>query len=329
MIYNKIGEYSHLKDHIMENSFVHGIHHITAFSGDVNENLHFYNKVLGLRLVKKSVNQDAPDIYHLFFADAHGSPGTDLTFFPFPNISKVKDGYGLASEVTFAIPHGSMEYWESRLNEFSIGGVTKEVRFGGEVLVFKDPHGLGLALAEIDHEKPEIVIWENSSVPAEMQIRGFHTVRMKLHTMAPTIELMTKVMGFTEVDSDGKWTRFESGEGGSGTYVDMAVFPDEPKGRWGYGGIHHIAWRTKNVELELELRKKIAAFGLQPSPLIDRFWFESVYFQEPNGIVFELATDGPGFDRDEDMDHLGEELILPPWLEPQRSQIEAALPKIK
>lgn len=313
----------------MEQSFVHGIHHITAFSGDVNENLYFYTKVLGLRLVKKSVNQDSPDIYHLFFADAHGSPGTDLTFFPFPNIAKAKDGYGIASEVTFAVPSGSLEYWMDRLESFNVQSIESVTRFGGQVLSFRDPHGLGLALAELNNEKPEIVLWEKSDVPGEMQIRGFHSVRMKLHTAEPTIQLMTQLMGFREVGEDDGWLRFESGEGGSGTYADIKAFPELPQGRWGYGGIHHIAWRTKDRDLELALRKKVAAFGLQPSPLIDRFWFESVYFQEPNGVLFELATDGPGFERDEDLEHLGEQLILPPWLESKRTQIEAALPKIK
>lgn len=313
----------------MDNTFVHGIHHITAFSGDVNENLNFYRNILGLRLVKKSVNQDAPDVYHLFFADANGNPGTDLTFFPFPNISKMKDGYGLASEVTFAIPNDAYDYWKDRLGEFNIQEFQEEVRFGVKTLSFIDPHGLKLALTTINEPKDNIVPWEKSSVPVEFQIRGFHTVRLKLHTLAPTVQLMTQLMGFREVAVDGKWTRFESGDGGSGTYADLAAFPDEPQGRWGAGGIHHVAWRTKDRELESELRKKVAAFGLQPSPIIDRFWFESVYFQEPNGILFELATDGPGFERDEKLENLGEQLILPPWLESKRSQIEAALPKIK
>ena len=313
---------------ILENAFVHGIHHITAFSGDVNENLKFYTKSLGLRLVKKSVNQDAPDVYHLFFGDANGSPGTGLTFFPFPNISKTKEGYGLASEVTFAIPPNSYNYWKTRLLEQNVGEFMEQTRFREKALSFRDPHGLRLALIELNGPKEGVVQWAKSLIPVEYQIRGFHSIRLKLHTLAPTVQLMTQIMGFNEVGSDGEWTRFESGEGGSGTYADLGSFPDEPKGRWGSGGIHHVAWRTKDRELELELRKKVSALGLQPSPIIDRFWFESVYFQEPNGILFELATDGPGFDRDEELDHLGEDLILPPWLESIRMQIEAGLPKI-
>jgi len=311
----------------MENSFVHGIHHITAFSGDVNENLNFYTNVLGLRLVKKSVNQDAPDVYHLFFADAHGNPGTDLTFFPFPNISKMRDGYGLVSETGFAIPNASYNYWKTRLKEHNVADLKEEERFGENVLLFSDPHGLKLSFSTIDSDK-EIEIWKKSTVPAEHQLRGFHTVRLKLHTAEPTQALLTEIMGFRHVGDDGKWMRYESGDGGSGTLVEIAEFPNESQGRWGLGSVHHVAWRMKDVETEMALRKRIAEVGLQPSPKIDRFWFESVYFQEPNGVVFELATDGPGFDRDEDMDKLGETLILPPWLEGRRKEIEDALPKI-
>lgn len=308
-------------------AFIHGIHHITAFSGDVNENIAFYTKILGLKLVKKSVNQDAPDIYHLFFADAHGSPGTDLTFFPFPRISKAKDGYGIASEVGFAIPMESYSYWKERLESLEVNNLQESTRFGETVLSFEDPHGLKISLSATKNPM-EVIFWDKSDVPVEHQLRGFHTVRLKLHTLAPTQQLMTEIMGFRIVETDDTWVRYESGAGGSGTFVDIASFPEESEGRWGYGGVHHVAWRVKDADTEVALRKKVAGFGLQPSPVIDRFWFESVYFKEPNGVLFELATDGPGFDRDEPLDKLGEELILPPWLESQREKIEAALPKI-
>lgn len=312
----------------MNNAFVHGIHHITAFSGDVNENAAFYTKTLGLRLVKKSVNQDAPDVYHLFFADAHGNPGTDLTFFPFPNIAKMRDGYGLVSETGFAIQEGSYDYWLNRLREHEVNELEESQRFGEKVLTFRDPHGLQLSFTAT--KLPRVVqTWDKSTVPAEHQLRGFHTVRLKLHTAEPTQQLLTEIMGFRYVASDGAWLRYESGQGGSGTMVEIAEFPDQPQGRWGLGSVHHVAWRMKDVETEMALREQIAAVGLYPSQRIDRFWFESVYFQEPNGVVFELATDGPGFDRDEDMNHLGETLILPPWLEGRRKEIEAALPVIR
>lgn len=311
----------------MNTPLVLGIHHITAFAGDPGRNVRFYTQVLGLRLVKKSVNQDAPDVYHLFFADAEGNPGTDLTFFPWPNMSRVKEGYGLVSETSFAIPVGSVDYWKERLASNAIELDADETRFGERVLAFRDPDGLRLTLTAT--AEPRVVaIWAKSPVPAEHQLRGFHTLRLTLHTQDPTEQLLTRIMGFRQVAVDGDWSRFESGEGGSSTYVDIAAFPELPAGRWGSGGVHHVAWRMKDVESELALRETIAKAGLHPSPKIDRFWFESVYFREPNGVVFELATDGPGFDRDEDMEHLGEALILPPWLEPRRAEIEAALPPI-
>lgn len=311
----------------MNTPVVHGIHHITAFAGDPGRNVRFYTQVLGLRLVKKSVNQDAPDVYHLFFADAHGTPGTDLTFFPWKGMTQVKEGHGLVSETSFAIPATSLAYWKNRLIANGVTMDAEETRFGESVLAFRDPDGLRLTLTATPNTR-DIVIWERSDVPAEHQLRGFQTLRLTLHTQEPTEQLLTQIMGFKKVATEGRWTRFESGIGGSGTFVDIGAFPELPLGRWGSGGVHHVAWRLTDVAEELALREKIQRVGLQPSPKIDRFWFESVYFREPNGIVFELATDGPGFDRDEDMDHLGEELILPPWLEPQRAEIEAALPPI-
>lgn len=311
----------------MNTPVVHGIHHITAFAGDPGRNVRFYTQVLGLRLVKKSVNQDAPDVYHLFFADAHGTPGTDLTFFPWPNMTKVKEGHGLVSETSFAIPVSSLQYWKDRLAANDVTLDAEETRFGESVLAFRDPDGLRLTLTTTEAPR-DIISWEKSSVPAEHQLRGFHTLRLTLHTMGPTEQLLTRIMGFKNVATDGDWTRFESGIGGSGTYVDAGAFPNLPVGRWGSGGVHHVAWRMTDVAEELALRELINRAGLQPSPKIDRFWFESVYFREPNGIVFELATDGPGFGRDEDMEHLGETLILPPWLESQRAEIEASLPPI-
>ncbi len=311
----------------MKSPAVHGIHHITAFAGDPKRNLDFYTRVLGLRLVKKSVNQDAPDVYHFFFADAHGTPGTDLTFFPFNHMSKQKDGWGLVREVSFAVPTGSLAWWETHLKESGLEVQAGITRFDEAVITFRDPDGLRLSLTETTAPR-EVVLWDRSTVPAEHQLRGFHTVRLGLHTPAPTVALLTQIMGFRGVADDNGWTRYESGAGGSGTYVELAAFPDEPQGRWGVGGVHHVAWRLTDAEEEMALQRVLAQAGLSPTGKIDRFWFESVYFREPNGIVFELATDGPGFHRDEDMDHLGEELILPPWLEPKRAEIEAALPSI-
>ncbi|MFW6348563.1 MAG: ring-cleaving dioxygenase [Cyclonatronaceae bacterium] len=306
---------------------VHGLHHITAIAGDPQENLDFYTAVLGLRLVKKSINQDAPDTYHLFFADRDGNPGTDLTFFPWPAMSPARPGAGMATEVTFAIPKGSFAYWENRLEEAGIS-VEKKQRFGDTHLVFKDPHGLGLALTESDDER-EVQAWEKSPVPPLRQLRGMHNVRFQVRELKFTAQLLTDILGFSRLGEEHGWVRFGVEGGTSGKLVEVKADKSLSLGRWGTGGIHHIAWRVADTDEEMNVREKVMRLGLSPSPQIDRFWFKSVYFKEPGGVLFELATDGPGFARDEDPEKLGETLILPPWYESKRAQIEAGLPELK
>jgi len=306
---------------------INGIHHITAIAGDPQENLDFYTKVMGQRLVKKSINQDAPDTYHLFYADADGNPGTDLTFFPWPAMGSAKDGAGKAIEVTFTVPAGSLKYWKERLESQKID-VQNENRFDSDYLVFRDPHGLGLAITETSDNRA-FTAWEKSPVPAEHQLRWMHSVRLLLNNRTNTELLLTEVMGFSLVGSDGDWFRYGMNNGESGTLVDIKADSEVRSGRWGTGGIHHVAWRVATSEEEMKVREKIMRAGLSPSPQIDRFWFKSVYFQEPGGVLFEIATDGPGFDRDEDPEHLGETLILPPWYEDQRETIEKGLPDLK
>lgn len=312
-----------------ENPTVHGLHHVTAIAGDAQENLDFYVGVLGMRLVKKSVNQDSPGTYHLFFADKAGSPGTDLTFFPWPNSPRARPGVGQIVEVPFGIPTGSLGYWQSRLADYNVDVGDVETRFGETTLPLEDPHGLRLALVETDDER-DFVPWEDSPVPAEYQVRGMHSVRMWQEEIEPTETLLTQVMGFEKlgVDDDG-WHRYGVDGGGSGRLAELKVMADEGRGSGGAGGVHHAAWRVRDDEEENAVRSRIQNAGLRPTQPIDRFWFKSVYFREPGGVLFELATDGPGFDRDEDSDHLGEELILPPWLEPQRAAIEDALPTLE
>ncbi len=307
---------------------VHGIHHVTAISGDAQENLNFYVGVMGMRLVKKSVNQDAPDTYHFFYADGVGNPGTDLTFFPWPSMPPARLGIGLTVEVPFAVPKGALAYWQERLtrNKVEVGKV--ETRFGEKVLPFKDPHGLQLALVETDDER-QFVAWKESPVPAEHQLRGMHAVRLWERDLKPTETLLTQVMGFERVGAEDGWHRYGVEGGASGKIIELKELPKERRGQWGTGGVHHVAWRMKDSEEEMALRDAIAQTGLSPTEQIDRFWFKSVYFKEPGGALFELATDGPGFARDEKMEHLGEQLILPPWLERQRQKIEAALPRVE
>ena len=303
---------------------VHGIHHVTAIAGDPQENLNFYSGVLGLRLVKKSVNQDVIDTYHLFYADSAGTPGTDLTFFPWPNMPPARLGAGFTVEVPFAIGRGSLGYWQERFTAQGVRAGPLETRFGEAVLPFRDPHGLPLALVEIAAERP-FVPWPASPVPAEHQLRGMHAVRLWERDLRPTELLLTRVMGFEPLGVENGWRRYGVEGGGSGKLVELKELPAERRGEWGTGGVHHVAWRVRDDTEEMALRQVLETAGLGPTPPIDRFWFQSVYFREPGGALFELATDGPGFARDEDAAHLGEQLILPPWLEGQRAEIEAGL----
>jgi len=305
---------------------VHGIHHVTVIAGDPVENLAFYNKTLGMRLVKKSVNQDAPDTYHLFFADGAGNPGSDLTFFPWPKMSPGFNGVGLATEVPMAVSVGSIDYWLPRLKEHGVEVGPVEERFGEKTLPFTDPHGLRLALVETNDER-DFVPWQDSPVPVEYQIQGMHTVRLWERELAPTEKLLN-ILGFTKTSEDKGWHRYAVDGGGSGKIVEVREIPEGRRGMWGPGIVHHVAWRVNDTEEEMAVQRKVAAAGLAPTGQIDRFWFKSVYFKEPGGVLFELATDGPGFSVDEDPDKLGEQLILPPWLEPGRAEIEAALPDL-
>jgi glyoxalase family protein len=312
----------------MKNAFaVHGIHHVTAIAGDAQENLSFYAGVLGMRLVKRSVNQDDPGTYHLFYADAAGSPGTDVTFFPWRQLAPSRRGAGMVGEIALAVPAGSLEWWRERLSRDGVSRGDEETRFGEAALPFHDPHGLTLALVEIEEDRP-FAAWDSSPVPPECQIRGVHAVRIQERVLAPTLALLEGVMGFSRVANDDGWQRWAAG-GGSGAYVDLQEAPEAPFGRWGTGAVHHVAWRVRDEAEQLGVRAAIEAVGLTPTPVIDRFWFRSVYFKEPGGTLFELATDGPGFDRDEHPDHLGETLVLPPWLERHRRDIEAALPPLE
>ena len=307
---------------------VHGIHHVTCIAGDAQENLDFYVALLGMRLVKKSVNQDDPGTYHLFYADRVGNPGTDFTFFPWPNMEPGRLGVGLTVETSFAVPPGSLPYWQERLEQHGVEQGPLESRFGEITLPFKDPHGLQLALVETDDDRL-FTPWQNSPVPLECQLRGMHAVRLWERQLSPTDTLLTELMGFRSLGTEDGWQRYGVEGGGSGKLIEIKELPEERRGQWGTGSVHHVAWRVRDSEEQMAVRERIASAGLRPTPQIDRFWFKSVYYREPGGVLFELATDGPGFDRDEDMEHLGEQLILPPWLEPERQQIEGALPPLQ
>lgn len=304
-----------------------GIHHVTCIAGDAQENLDFYTGVLGMRMVKKSVNQDAPDTYHLFFADAEGHPGADLTFFPWPKMPAGKPGTGLAMEVSLAIPAGSLAFWSDRLRTQDVNVRPTESRFGEPLLPFTDPHGLQLALVETSDAR-EFTPWQKSPVNAERQILGLHSVRLWERDLGATAAFLSGALGFRPAGEEDGWHRFAVGRGGSGTHLDVRELPNEGRGAWGVGAIHHVAWRVPHDDAQLAVRERVAAARRRPTEVIDRFWFRSVYFLEPGGVLFEIATDGPGFTADEDAATLGEKLVLPPWLEPQRREIESALPPL-
>jgi len=308
-------------------SQLNGLHHVTAIAGDAQENLDFYAGVLGLRLVKKSVNQDAPDTYHLFYADAEGRPGTDLTFFPWPDMGPGRSGTGLANEVSLAVPPESLGWWADRLARYDIKVDPLETRFAERVLPLTDPHGLRLALVETGDPR-DFVPWDRSSVPVERQIRGLHGLRLDERDLARTAGFLTDALGFAPGPVENGWHRYGIAGGGSGRFVDIREARNSERGAWGFGRVHHLAWRVADEAAQLAVRERVADAGRRPTEIIDRFWFKSVYFAEPGGVLFELATEGPGFAVDESPDALGERLVLPPWLESSRAAIEAALPPL-
>ncbi len=290
-----------------------GLHHITAIAGPAQENLDFYGGVLGMRLVKKSVNQDDPGTYHLFYADAEGHPGTDLTFFPWTQLAPHREGYGLSTEVSLAVPPGSLRFWSARLERYGVQMSDVEVRFGQRVLPLVDPHGLRLSLTESETSlgRP-FTPWERGPIPIERQIRGLESARIVEHDLEPTASFLAEALRFRKIGEEEGWTRYGLGEGFSGQYVDLRALPTARPGAWGTGSVHHIAWRMVDEAHQLEVREQAVRGGARPTPVIDRFWFKSVYFREPGGVLFELAPDGPGFHVDEEMASLGETLVLPP-----------------
>jgi glyoxalase family protein len=282
-----------------------------------------------MRLVKRSVNQDDPGTYHLFYADAVGHAGTDLTFFPWKNMPPGRLGHGLTNEVTLAVPAGTIDWWAERLAAHGVDVGERQTRFGEATLAFRDPHGLAVALSETSDPR-EFTPWPDSPVPETHQIRGLHAVRIVEQSLAPTVRFLTEALGFVHVGEEDGWQRYRVATGGgSGRVVDLRQAPEgSRRGMWGVGTIHHVAWRVPDDAAERAVRESVYGGGAQPTEVIDRFWFKSVYFKEPGGALFELATDGPGFGIDENPETLGEALVLPPFLERHRPQIEAALPKL-
>lgn len=304
-----------------------GLHHITAISSDVKRNMQFYTEVLGLRFVKKSVNQDDTGTYHLYYGNYTGAPGTALTFFPWAGLPRGRPGKGQSYATAFSIPDGSLAFWQERLARLRGTTFPVEARFNDQVLLFQDPDGLRLELvatAEADSRSPA----PSSEIPAEHAIRGFHSSTLALHEAGPTAAVLTGPMGYRLHSASGHRSRYTVADGGPGTYVDLLTDPALPRGLSGTGTIHHVAFRTPDDTSQEIARQILLDESLQVSPVIDRAYFKSIYYREPGGILFEIATDQPGFAIDEPVETLGSKLSLPPHLEPHRAEIEASLPRI-
>jgi glyoxalase family protein len=309
-----------------------GIHHVTCVAGDPQRNVDFWVETLGLRLVKRSINQDDPSTYHFFFADAEGTPGTSMTFFPWEDLPQGKVGSGQVSRTAFRVPEGSLDFWEDRFDEYGVDYDGRLDRFGETVLPFRDPDGLPVELVEVSIPDDDPTVPWTEFVPESAAIRGFHSVTLWIADPQPTMELL-ETMGFertgaetAEGDAPGdERTRFAA-EGPVGTYVD--VLPTIEGGRNGHGTVHHVAFQTPTDDDQASMRKAVRARGLNPTQQIDRHWFRSVYFREHGGVLFELATSGPGYTSDEPLEDLGGRLVLPGRFGDRREEIEANLPSV-
>ena len=311
------------------NSKIPGLHHVTAIASDPQRNLDFYVGLLGLRFVKRTVNFDDPGTYHFYFGDNRGTPGTILTFFPWPGVRRGIRGTGQVDATAFAIPPDSVAYWLERLEQQHVTAGKTSTRFGEEVIRFPDPDGLLLELiASSSHGKVDP--WSDSPVAAEHAVRGFHSVSAALEGYERTARLLTDSFGYRLVDELGNRFRFASSdESASGRIVDLLCQPDAGMGRVAAGSVHHIAFRAKDEAEQLQWREQLVDLGYNVTPVIDRIYFHSIYFREPGGVLFEIATEPPGFTLDEKLEELGTHLRLPPWMESARSQIKKILPPIQ
>ncbi|MDR7034092.1 VOC family protein [Mesorhizobium sp. BE184] len=287
---------------------IKGLHHVTSMASDAPLNNDFFTHKLGLRRVKKTVNFDAPDVYHLYYADEFGTPGSVMTYFPFPSIGKGRHGVGEVGTTVFSVPEDTLGYWEKRLADKGVAAISRSEAFGEKRLAFAGPDGEGFALVEdkSDSRAP----WVKGGVPADEAIRGFHSASLRLKDAGATEELL-KFMGYEEVDTFGNTRRLAIKGGNGADVIDIETLPGAPFAGLGAGSVHHIAFAVENRAKQLEVRKALMDTGHQVTPVIDRDYFWAIYFRTPGGVLFEVATNEPGFDRDEDTAHLGEALKLP------------------
>ena len=302
---------------------VPGIHHVTSITGDVQKNVDFYVTVLGLRFVKKSINQDVPDTYHLYFGDYLGSPGTAMTFFGWSSWPKRRAGSGQVTTVAFTIPEGSVDFWANRLRKLGVHA-SRSHRFDGDVLTLADPDGIELDLVA-GSSALSLAPWRDGPVAAEHAIHGFHSVAMTVAESGATVDFLTTTMGFSEKGREGNRIRFETGAGGPDSILDLVESPEGPVGEESIGTVHHVAWRAPDDARQQEWRDQLVAAGRNVTPVIDRWYFKSIYYREPGGVLFEIATDSPGFTIDERPEALGSSLSLPPWFQVRRDKLDETL----
>ena len=303
-----------------------GLHHITAISNNAKNNFDFYTHVLGLRLVKKTVNFDDPGTYHFYFGDRQGSPGTIITFFPWEGIGQGRNGAGLATHTGYAVPEGSLDFWKERLQKNGISSRESEI-FGEKVLSFNDPDGMQLQLVVPKNEDPRVP-WTTGEIEEPVAIKGFHSVTLTLRSKDATEKVLTDILGYSLTEQRDIRYRYTTDTIGTANIVDIIENPDAPVGHNAAGTNHHIAFRVKDDDILMEVRERVVEAGLSITPKIDRDYFYSLYFREPGGVLFEIATDNPGFTRDEPLDKLGTALKLPSRYESMRKEIEAVLPKL-
>lgn len=304
---------------------VTGLHHLTAIATDAQANIDFYAGLLGLRLVKKTVNFDDPSAYHLYYGDETGTPGSIITFFYWPGARRGRVGTGQTTAITLSAPEGSLDYWRERLQRHDVAA-ERRTRFGEDVLAFSDPDGIPVEIVAVAHDERRG--WTGAGIPAERALRGMHTAELTVSDPGPTSDLLTGLMGYTLVRREGNRARFEAAPGGSGRYVDVIGAGSTPRGTGGAGTIHHIAFRVADDEAELEMQERLTDAEYYVSDVRDRDYFRSIYYRERGGILFEIATDIPGFVVDEPVESLGTALKLPKQFEPARAQIERILPPL-
>lgn len=307
-----------------------GIHHVTMIAGDVQRNVDFYAGALGMRLVKRTVNFDDPGTYHLYYGDETGSPGTLLTFFPWPGARRGREGAGQFAAVSLAVPPASLGYWLQRLVAQGVEHDALATRFGERVIGFRDPEGLRVEIVGSD-ASARVEGWADGPVPAEHAIRGVHSMTLWTADFAATAALLEGPLAMRRIATDDRTTRFAPSNpaaSGIGAALDVRDVAGFREGASGAGTVHHVAWRVPDDESEVALLERVRASGLGTTGVVDRRYFHSVYFREPGGSLFEIATDVPGFAIDEPVESLGTSLVLPPWLKEERDRISATLPPI-